>query len=134
MCAIVAWVLQLITIRLGFGKHVEYVELSNIAAIIYDNFILQGVWIWGVTMVKVSLGFMILRIMRSKSWKWFIYIIMGLIVGFAVASNVVQLTQCVPIRANWDFTVPHAKCRSHQDIAISVYISSSKSCLKGFVA
>ncbi|KAL3464509.1 hypothetical protein BJX64DRAFT_286319 [Aspergillus heterothallicus] len=86
-------------------------------------------WVWwhslivvlGISLVKVSLGFFLLRFTAQKKWlKWFIIGSIIFLILFTIASLGTLIFQCVPVRAAWDPSLrPTANCYS-TDIYLSI--------------
>ncbi|KAL2840429.1 hypothetical protein BJY01DRAFT_20918 [Aspergillus pseudoustus] len=81
-------------------------------------------WIWwhslivvlGISLVKISIGFFLLRFATQKKWlKWLIIGSLIFLTAFTMASLGTLIFQCVPVRAAWDFELrakPTTKCFS----------------------
>ncbi|GKZ22627.1 hypothetical protein AbraIFM66951_011510 [Aspergillus brasiliensis] len=61
----------------GAGRHTVYVE--NTASIAtHLNFATQGIYMWAIGLVKISIGLFLLRFAPRRGYKIFIWVVMGL--------------------------------------------------------
>ena len=51
----------------------ERINASRIA------YIVQPIWVWAVASIKISLAYMLLRILRGTIWLLFLYAMIGLV-------------------------------------------------------
>lgn len=68
-------------------------------------------WIWGLNMIRISMGFMLLRLKDSRKWKWSLRILITINAFLALAATAMQLAKCWPISSEWKPT-PGSKCIS----------------------
>ncbi|KAF2671247.1 hypothetical protein BT63DRAFT_211205 [Microthyrium microscopicum] len=105
--------LVIYTYALGYGK--SMMELATkpekIADIFKFNFALQIILIWAVTSTKLSASLTLLRLRDNKYWRWFLYFLMAVLVGFAISNLAVELTQCRPLSTFWNPEQPGSACR-----------------------
>ncbi|SPO01766.1 uncharacterized protein DNG_04439 [Cephalotrichum gorgonifer] len=79
---------------------------------------------WAVALIKTSIAVMLLRFQKTKVWEISLYILIALQVIVAVFLTILQTTRCVPINANWDPTVPNARCLGDNAFRISLTVGS----------
>jgi hypothetical protein len=82
-------------------------------------------WAWGIGIVKISISCMLLRFSQSKFWRIVLYILVALNVVLIIFSGCVVVFQCLPYKANWDFTIQNKKCWSVKMTQICLYFASS---------
>ena len=80
--------------------------------------------IWGVIFVKISVALMLLRIKQTKTWRIGMAALIGSLVVVGIVATILQILQCRPIQAYWDFTI-EAHCMSPKFIHASSYIYNS---------
>ncbi|KAF2399305.1 hypothetical protein EJ06DRAFT_522802 [Trichodelitschia bisporula] len=100
--AMATWGCSTALIMFTGGKHVEYVDLDKMMRAARLGFAIMPLWIWSVTMVKISVCLMLLRIKRERMWQRGLLGLIGVLLVIAVAGMVSQLLQCRPLRANWN--------------------------------
>ncbi|KAL2802986.1 hypothetical protein BJX63DRAFT_413326 [Aspergillus granulosus] len=109
--------------RVGMGQFAAAIEFNNT-----NGKLMQWIWwhalvvVLGISLVKISLGFFLLRFTTQKKWlKWFIIGSLIFLVLFTIASLGTLIFQCLPVRAGWDMEVrgrPGTTCYS-----FSTYLS-----------
>lgn len=98
----------------GGARHLYYLTPDNIEYVLKVDWISQPFNIMSLMTGKMSVAFLILRLLGpSAFWrKWFLYI--NLVLNFVLGSLTAIFTfaQCNPPRALWVGTakLPHAKC------------------------
>lgn len=75
----------------------EYTYASRLGAIA------MPFWAWATGLVKVSIGLMLLRFQQSKRWRVVIHVMILLNILLIILLGIVNLFQCVPYSALWDF-------------------------------
>lgn len=99
----------------GFGRHMYYLSIEQIAKAGLYNFIAQVFYILATAMVKCSACLFLLRIMArgtSKWLHWFLYIMIAVLAVLSIVTVVGILLQCTPPAASWDPRVK-GKCWSN---------------------
>jgi len=79
-----------------------YVPISDFEAIAKVAFLIVVLFVWAVTMIKISVCLMLLRIKRqSKPWFIGLWTMIAVLFCIAVTVTVLYLVMCNPIQANW---------------------------------
>ena len=86
----------------GLGHPAGFVSFDRRKAAMRLLFISQVVWYWSVTLVKLSVAFLLLRVKPGRRWSLLMRSAMGLIVLAAVVQTIFQFTQCRPFSVYWD--------------------------------
>ena len=85
------------------GRHTVYVKLDAVLRNAKIAFVFVLVWIWSVTMIKISVCCMLWRVKSySRSWSIGLWTLNGLLFAVAVAVTITHMLMCRPIQANWD--------------------------------
>ena len=98
----------------GGARHLYYLTPAEVEYTTKVNWISQPFNIMSIGTGKISVSFLILRLLGpSAFWqKWFLYI--NIVLTFVINSltSIFTFTQCNPARALWEgpAKVPHAKC------------------------
>jgi hypothetical protein len=105
----------------GYGRHAYYLDQNDLTVIGEMEYIGDLVWVWTLTLVKISMCLLLYRIRKT----WFVGMSIFGAFQFAVvlATTVIHFVRCSPIRANWEY-VPHSRCWTTQAITISYYVLS----------
>ncbi|KAL2851223.1 hypothetical protein BJX68DRAFT_69434 [Aspergillus pseudodeflectus] len=97
--------------HVGMGLWSAAIEAKN-----YGGKLSQWIWwhslivVLGISLVKISLGFFLLRFTAQKKWlKWFIIGSIIFLTLFTIASLGTLIFQCLPVRAAWDFQLRFEK-------------------------
>jgi hypothetical protein len=91
----------------GLGKHTmvmmmdpaRYMQFSKV---LYIHSIIIMV---GISTVKISIGFFLLRLSTNKRFHYFLYAVMVFIVMMTFACAMTLILQCIPVAAVWDMTL-----------------------------
>lgn len=65
-------------VKYGAGRHMVYVQETAVTAMRL-NFATQGIYMWGIGLVKISIGLFLLRFASRKGYKIFIWIVIGVL-------------------------------------------------------
>ncbi|OCK78964.1 hypothetical protein K432DRAFT_331057 [Lepidopterella palustris CBS 459.81] len=127
------WAMCAQAIKHGMGRHNYYVPLEDQMKAGRLLFIIQPMWVWSIAFVKISMAFMLLRILRSKNWHMFLYATIAVQVVSSMIFMFILLLQCRPIYAIWDPATPNAKCWSPLPAQIGLYGNAAISIITDFV-
>lgn len=108
------------------GHHTVFIPLAQLNRIAGYSFVLNFIWIWCLTFLKISITLMLLRIMDTRRSRMLGYGFIGVLVVISVAATIAQLLQCRPISAAMVF-VPvtiDAKCWTQQDFQLYAVVTS----------
>lgn len=61
----------------GAGRHTVYVE-NTASMATHLNFATQGIYMWAIGLVKISIGLFLLRFAPRRGYKIFIWVVMGM--------------------------------------------------------
>lgn len=88
------------------GRHTVYVELGSLLTNAKISFAFVFVWLWSVTLVKVAVCCMLLRVKSySKVWQLGLWILIALLFVIAVIVTITHMLMCRPISANWELSM-----------------------------
>ena len=98
----------------GGARHLYYLTPDNIEYVLKVDWISQPFNIMSLMTGKLSVTFLILRILGPASFwrKWFLYVNIVLNFVFGSLTAIFTFAQCNPPRALWEgpTKLPHAKC------------------------
>jgi len=104
-------------VKLGVGEHLGNPHVSmNIQKILHWSYFHAWLIVVGISSVKISVGFFLLRLVQGKWYKRFIIAWIAFLVVFTLACVGSLLFQCLPVNGAWNFTVkfaPKTKCYSN---------------------
>lgn len=108
-------------VYLGAGRHIEYIEPANFSESFKLNFITQPIYLWAIALVKIAVGFFLLRIAVRPFYRRLIIGIMGMssvdvacypMLMYSVFMGLYTfgcfltiVLQCTDLRVMWDPTV-----------------------------
>ncbi|KAH6667783.1 hypothetical protein B0J14DRAFT_489146 [Halenospora varia] len=112
ICSLVSFGVNIPDVALGAGRHAAYIiPSSNIPKGLKLNFVTQPFLLAGTTLVKVSIGFFLLRIAPNKWYRRALLSVNTFLLVITTFFIVTLFVQCRPLTAVWDFTLrPTAKC------------------------
>ncbi|KAF2467877.1 uncharacterized protein BDR25DRAFT_374150 [Lindgomyces ingoldianus] len=127
--AIVNYILLFGAVIYGLGRHAVFVAFARRRIALELLFIAQVIWYWGITLVKLSVACLLLRVKRqSRPWKIFLYSLMAFLILAACVQTVFQFTQCRPFSVYWDprvFRQGPVKCFAKSTINANIVTFSS---------
>jgi rhodopsin domain-containing protein len=85
-------------------------------------------WIWSVTMIKLSVTIVILRIRQERHWQRGLYFLIAVLLLAAIGNSISILLACRPIKANWniELLLTPGTCQSEHTTVILIWATSSK--------
>ncbi|KAH7335080.1 hypothetical protein BKA66DRAFT_584714 [Pyrenochaeta sp. MPI-SDFR-AT-0127] len=132
--SLVAYGLQVVACTHGMGRHYYYVSVEDRSIALLCMFVNSYFWFCGIACMRISVGLLLLRLKDSwsRSWAWTIWTIIVIQVISTVASVILQLLVCRPIRLQWE-VVPDGVCWSPLALQVWGYLYSAPSILSEFV-
>ncbi|KAH6667773.1 hypothetical protein B0J14DRAFT_171900 [Halenospora varia] len=111
----------------GAGRHVAYISPpSKITTGLKLNFITQPVLLSGVTFVKVSIGFFLLRFAPDNWYRRCLICANTFLLLITTFFVITLFVQCRPLAAVWDFSLrPTARCWDPSVLRKMSYTNSS---------
>ncbi|KAF2106599.1 hypothetical protein BDV96DRAFT_590879 [Lophiotrema nucula] len=101
--AVVNYIITSIAAVYGLGRHTRFIGFAKRRSALELIFINQVIWYWSITLVKLSVATLLLRVKReSRRWRIFLYTMMGLLVAALLVQTTFQFTQCRPFSIFWD--------------------------------
>lgn len=111
----------------GVGRHNAFVPHDDEVQAMKLLLLCQLPWGWSVAFAKISIACLLLRLKSATSeglwpWKLPLYLLIIIQIVSAVTANIVELTQCRPLSAAWDPTLPRPVCQPPVIAHMSIYI------------
>ncbi|KAF2793659.1 hypothetical protein K505DRAFT_188288, partial [Melanomma pulvis-pyrius CBS 109.77] len=100
--AIVQYALLAASVVYGLGRRSLFVPLPRRIISLELLFINQVFWYWSITLVKLSVACLLLRVKHTRRWKVFLYTIITIILAAAIVQTCFQFLQCRPFKVYWD--------------------------------
>ncbi|KAJ4352927.1 hypothetical protein N0V95_003837 [Ascochyta clinopodiicola] len=122
--SIVAEVVVVVEVHFGAGRHKQYIDPSDYANGYKLNFVTQFIHLFAISLVKVSVGFFLLRIAVSCIYRRIIISVMGFLLVYTIGSFFTIVLQCTNVAVLWDPTVT-ATCWSPHTIRALSYVNVS---------
>jgi len=93
----------------GGDRHLYYIPANQQPFVSKMSWILQPFIIMAITMSKVSVSFLILRLVGPRPvWpKYTLYMLMVASVMFSTIDIILTFVQCSPVQSLWDASIPH---------------------------
>ncbi|RLL96931.1 hypothetical protein CFD26_103155 [Aspergillus turcosus] len=120
------YVMLLTMVLYGAGRHTVYV-LDTAVIANHLNFVTQGIHLWAIGMVKVSIGLFLLRFAPKKGYNIFIWVVIVAMTLYMTICFFLWIFQCKNIRTNWDpsvqskcFTIPQRLQLSYTNTALNI--------------
>ncbi|KAF7622177.1 hypothetical protein F9C07_8209 [Aspergillus flavus] len=106
--SLAGWAIIIPEVIYGAGRHTAYVKDTATTAM-HLNFATQGIYMWAIGLVKISIGLFLLRFAPRKGYKIFIWVIIVLMLLYTTICFLTLVFQCKDIRSIWDMSVK-SKC------------------------
>ncbi|KAH7069315.1 hypothetical protein FB567DRAFT_565051 [Paraphoma chrysanthemicola] len=108
----------------GAGKHIEYIDPADFVRSFRLNFISQPIYLFAICLVKLSVGFFLLRIAVKPFYKRLIISIMAFMAFYTTGCFFTIVLQCTDLRLLWDPTVK-GTCWSSFTLKTLGYVNSA---------
>jgi len=86
----------------GLGRHTRFVPFPQRLAALRLLFISQVFWYWSITLVKLSVALLLLRLKHTRPWRIFLYSLIVLSLLAVIVQTCFQFLQCQPFSVYWD--------------------------------
>ncbi|KAJ5747750.1 uncharacterized protein N7511_009446 [Penicillium nucicola] len=118
-------------VKYGAGRHTAYV-LETASKAMHLNFATQGIYLWAIGLVKVSIGLFLLRFAPQKSFRIFIWVVIILMTLYTTVCFLTLMFECKDIRTNWDKSVV-SQCFSPRQLLILSYTNTALNILTDLI-
>ncbi|BCS08560.1 hypothetical protein ALUC_20930S [Aspergillus luchuensis] len=102
----------------GAGRHTVYVE-NTASMATHLNFATQGIYMWAIGLVKISIGLFLLRFAPRRGYKIFIWVVMVVMLLYTIICFLTLMFECKDIRSIWDENVKSQCFTSSQPLKLS---------------
>ncbi|KAI0874786.1 hypothetical protein GGS24DRAFT_328442 [Hypoxylon argillaceum] len=113
LSALVSWALYIYEAQHGLGKHRVYVSADDMWKFGAANFAQTIINLLGLGLLKISLSFSLLRLSRSKIFKWILWGAIAFVTLYTIFAFLTLFLYCKPLSGFWDVT-SGAQCYSLQ--------------------
>ncbi|KAH9207631.1 hypothetical protein DL95DRAFT_395890 [Leptodontidium sp. 2 PMI_412] len=97
----------------GKGMHAASIRPDEFVRYFHWTYFHSIIVTVGISLVKLSVGFFLLRLATGKPHRIFLWCVIAFLVAFTFSSAGTIAFSCIPIRASWDrMSEPDAKCFS----------------------
>lgn len=113
--------MNVVQVNAGFGRHMALLSVHQRMEALKWNWLASPFLVLSLATSKVSICLFLLRVLKkthAKRRKYFLYLIIGSIVGLSVPAAGYCLGQCQPVEKLWNKKVP-GFCHDH-DIFVKV--------------
>ncbi|KZM28652.1 uncharacterized protein EKO05_0010129 [Ascochyta rabiei] len=125
---IVGQIIIIPEVHLGAGRHKEYIDASDFANGFKLNFITQILYLFAICLVKLSVGFFLLRIAVTRVYRRIIIGVMAFMAFYTIGCFFTLVLQCTNLAVQWDPTAtgtcwpPHTiKALSYTNVTLNVF-------------
>ncbi|KAH7333499.1 hypothetical protein BKA65DRAFT_403766 [Rhexocercosporidium sp. MPI-PUGE-AT-0058] len=121
----------------GSGNPSRYISQENRTIALKCLFAVQICWLLGTALVRISVACSLLRLSGStvdaeKTWKWSLWVMIGIQVLVYAGTMVLLLFNCYPLRGRWE-PVPKVTCWDHKHITRYSWVANTILILMDFV-
>ncbi|KAF2663235.1 hypothetical protein BT63DRAFT_380313 [Microthyrium microscopicum] len=110
ICAIAITILHCLATQYATGLHLWDVAPSLIKPTGMLTYVSLAFFGPATSLAKISLSLTHLRILPSRSDRWFARCAIVFSVGYCISITLVNIFQCSPIRAYWSYRIDHYTC------------------------
>ncbi|KAK9860317.1 hypothetical protein MYU51_010807 [Penicillium brevicompactum] len=118
-------------VKYGAGRHISFVGESAKTAM-HLNFATQGIYLFAIGTVKISIGLFLLRFAARKGYKIFIWAVIVLMALYTTICFLTLVFQCKDIRSNWDNNVK-SECFAPKQLLILSYTNTALNILTDLI-
>jgi hypothetical protein len=97
---------------MGLGYHFWDIPMTDYM-IPFQVYTLAGTMVYSLSLAfsKISILFLYLRLSTVRWFRILVWILLGVVISYAIIYNLISLFGCEPIAASWDLALaPTAKC------------------------
>lgn len=97
---------------MGLGYHFWDIPMTDYM-VPFQVYTLAGTMVYSLSLAfsKISILFLYLRLSTVRWFRILVWILLGIVISYAVIYNLMSLFGCKPIAATWDLSLaPTAKC------------------------
>ncbi|MCJ1363414.1 hypothetical protein MMC16_002521 [Acarospora aff. strigata] len=120
-------------IRYGAGRHFAYLEPAKASIGLKLNFITQPIYLWAISVVKISIACFLLRIAPSESYRRFLWGSIIFLVVYTTACFLTIMLQCRPMNILWDGPTVKAVCFTPTVLRTMSYVNVSINIITDFI-
>ncbi|KAF1834932.1 hypothetical protein BDW02DRAFT_317965 [Decorospora gaudefroyi] len=104
VCATICCTCYSIQVSLGVGKYAAVAKANpeGYRNLLKARQIHMIAVVAGISLVKISVSFFLLRLATKKAYVWFLYGLIGFLALFTLACMGTLIFQCIPVAAAWD--------------------------------
>lgn len=121
---IIGQILIIPEVYYGAGRHKQYIDPADFANGYKLNFITQPIYLFAICLVKISIGFFLLRVAVASVYRRIIIGIMAFMGFYTVGCFFTIVLQCTNLAVQWDPNVK-ATCWNAHTIKILSYVNVS---------
>ncbi|OWP00034.1 hypothetical protein B2J93_2381 [Marssonina coronariae] len=130
--ATTVWVLVMLQVNNGAGRHAAYIEPQVMKRGLRYNFASQPLTIVACTMPKVSVALFLLPIATRKIYRHFLWGLLAFMFVYTSVAVITTCLQCTDLRTFWDPLIPPTCWSPHARQTLS-YIYTSLTIVTDFV-
>jgi hypothetical protein len=89
----------------GAGRHIAYLDPAKASVGLKLNFVTQPIYLWAITVVKVSIALFLVRIAPNKFYTRFLWGIIAFLFVYTTICFMTVVLQCKNLAILWDSSV-----------------------------
>jgi hypothetical protein len=124
--ALVQLVFNTMFIHYGQGRHVAYLNESQINNAYKMSNLVTFPFIFSTAITKVSIALMVLRLTQARWMRYYMYILIASLFLVNGACVLILLAFCRPSAAFWDITIRNAKCWDTRVLTVASSVQGCK--------
>ena len=109
--------------RCGLGHHIS-VGIVDLPFLLHITFFAQIIAVCSCSLVKLSMLCFYLRVFSTPKLRIYVWITMGLTVGYLTAFTFTAIFTCAPVSAQWDLSITDGKCHDTLKIFVALVYSN----------
>ena len=109
----------------GAGRHVAYLDPDKVVTGLKLNFASQPIYLWAITVVKISIAFFLLRIAPNKFYTKGLWAMIIFLTTYTTVCFMTIMLQCTNVAILWDPAIK-ATCWRPETLRFLSYLNSSQ--------
>jgi hypothetical protein len=89
----------------GAGRHIAYLDPAKASVGLKLNFVTQPIYLWAITIVKISIALFLVRIAPNKFYKRLLWGIIAFLFVYTTVCFMTIMLQCKNLAILWDSSV-----------------------------
>ena len=90
-----------VSVRFSLSKNPQFLPITELPLLGKTAFMAALFSTWAMATVKLSIAYVLVRLLRTKRWRYFLYAMIGIQCVAAVFNTIMHATRFIPLEGQW---------------------------------